>query len=60
MQKSGKMDTDVADDVFAKPFRNWNTRTTLRPGTRLRVSTIPPSQSLEIAEIAHRIKFGRF
>ena len=60
MQKQGKVATDVADDVFSKPFRNWNTRTTLRPGTRTRVSTVPPSQSLEIEEIAARIKFGRF
>ena len=60
MQQSGKMQSEVTDAEFKKPWRNWSTRVTQRPGTRTRVSKMTPSESLEIAEIAARIKFGRY
>ena len=60
MQKSGRMQTDVDDAVFSKPHRNWTTRTRLRPGTGTRTYKARPSESLPIAEIADRIRFGRY
>jgi len=53
------MNGQITDAQKSKPFRNWSTRTRVRPGS-LRITHATPSERLEIAEIAHRIKFGRY
>jgi hypothetical protein len=53
------MNGQISNELKKKPFRNWSTRTRVRPGS-LRITHATPSERLEIEEIASRIKFGRF
>jgi hypothetical protein len=54
------MNGQISDRQKRKPWRNWHvpSRTRIKGGTRL--SSFTPSESLEVAEIAARIRYQRY